>query len=95
MTVRSTGEGWVRSQVFTVDRINVTVLLDVTPWRFMNEYSFIHLFYIPFIFTNVELVIYIGSLVGKQVYTVAPYCIITVSIADKISIHRFCLNVIS
>jgi hypothetical protein len=58
-------------------------------------HSFIHLFYIPLIFTDVELVICIVSLVGKQVYTVAPYCIITVSIADKISIHRFCLNVVS
>jgi len=40
-----------------------------------------------------ELVIYIVSVVGKQVYTVVSYCNITVSLADKISIHRFCLNI--
>jgi len=57
--------------------------------------SFIHLFYIPLIFTDVELVIYIVSIVGKQVYIVVSYCNLTVSIADKISIHRFCLNVVS
>jgi len=33
----STGEGWVRCQVFTVERVNVTVLLDVRPCSFMNE----------------------------------------------------------
>jgi hypothetical protein len=42
--------------------------------------SFIHLFYIPLIFTDVELVIYIVSIVGKKVYTVVSYCNITVSI---------------
>ena len=62
---------------------------------FVVNTSFIHLFYIPLIFTDVELVIYIVSIVGKQVYTVVSYCNITVSIADKISIHRFCLNVVS
>ena len=58
-------------------------------------HSFIHVFYIPLIFTDVELVIYIVSIIGKQVYTVVSYCNTTVSIADKISIHRFCLNVVS
>jgi hypothetical protein len=50
--------------------------------------QFIHSFYIPLIFTDVELVIYIASLVGKQVHTVALYCIITVTIADKIIIVK-------
>jgi len=58
-------------------------------------HSFIHLFYIPLIFTDVELVICIVSIVDKQVYTVVLYCNITVNIADKISIHRFCLNAVS
>ena len=63
---------------------------------YISVYAFIHSFiYIPLIFTDVELVIYIVSIVGKQVYTVVPYCNITVSRADKISIHRFCLNVVS
>jgi len=47
-----------------------------------RSYSFIHSFiYIPLIFTDVELVIYIVSTVGKQLYTVVPYCNITGSIA--------------
>jgi len=36
----------------------------------------------------VELVICIVSIVDKQVYTVVPYCNITVNIADKISVHN-------
>jgi hypothetical protein len=35
------------------------------------------------------------SIVHKQVYIVVPYCNITVSIVDKISIHKLCLNVVS
>jgi hypothetical protein len=54
-----------------------------------------HLFYIPLIFTYVELVIYTVSIVDKQVYIVVPYCNITVSIVDKTSIHKLCLNVVS
>ena len=53
----------------------------------MFIHSFIHSFYIPLIFTDVELVIYIVSIVGKQVYTVVSYCNITGSIVDKVSIH--------
>jgi len=50
--------------------------------------QFIHSFiYIPLIFTDVELVIYIVSIVGKQLYTAVPYCNIRGSIADKVSIH--------
>jgi hypothetical protein len=56
---------------------------------------FIYLFYIPLIFTDVELVVYIVSIVDKQVYIVVPYFSITVSIVDKISIHKLCLNVVS
>jgi hypothetical protein len=57
-------------------------------------YFFIYLFYIPLTFTHVELVIYIVSIVDKQVYIVVPYCNITVSIVDKISTHKLCLNLL-
>jgi hypothetical protein len=59
--------------------------------------GFVCLFYIPLIFTDVELVIFVVSIVDKQVYIVVPYCNITVSIVDKISIRvrKLCLNVVS
>jgi hypothetical protein len=40
---------------------------------------FVYLFYIPLIFTDVELVIHIVSIVDKEVYIVVPYCNMTVS----------------
>jgi hypothetical protein len=52
------------------------------------SFLFIYLFYIPLIFTDVKLVIYIVSIVDKQVYIVVPYCNITDSIVDKVSIHK-------
>jgi hypothetical protein len=45
-----------------------------------NQSNFIYLFYIPLIFTDVKLVIYIVNIVDKKVYMVSPYCDITVSI---------------
>jgi hypothetical protein len=51
-------------------------------------HSFIHLFHIPLIFTDVELVIFIINIVYKQVNIVIPYCNITVNIVDKINIHK-------
>jgi hypothetical protein len=48
-----------------------------------------YLFYIPLMFTDVKLMFYIANIVDKQVYILVPYCNITVSTVDKISVYFF------